>query len=583
MLLSQAPNAQVNYRSLWIESNALETTTQHLVKQLSISYGREIELQEMYHRLSPIGTHYTFEVRFAGLGIYGAEVKINLLNNGRSSITYPELDLNQVTASDSRSITQPQMVGYDEVLKSRLTWTLVAGELRQAQVYKAMRGIEVVEVVADLEGEILSERLLNRHAKPDSTVAVNIFLPDPVTSSMTEYGYPLEDNNDQNSTELAAAMITDSIAVRWDSTLVAWTLQSNYARASDLSFPFGEPPTSADGPFGFNRSDSAFEFVNAYYHLNRQHRHVESIGFGSVAAYAIPFDAHGTEDDQSSFLPTGDSTGVLIFGDGGIDDAEDADVIVHEYGHAFVHSMAPETSIGDERLAIEEGVCDFFALCYSRTESDFGYDRLFNWDGNTDDWHGRTIGSSYTYPSDLDDYADGKYDIYKSSLIWSSALSDVYDLVGRTVSERLLLTSLYSYYSYMTMTDAARLLLEADSLLYDGAHLEDIRVAFCYRGLQDGCQDTLLSNRPVGQPYVAGLEDFAYHGGALRLFANGFTITHLQLYQLNGRIMWDEEISDSEITPLFRELHLPVESSGLYILRITTTEGDFRIKILRNR
>ncbi|MEZ4916786.1 MAG: hypothetical protein R2836_07345 [Chitinophagales bacterium] len=54
----------------------------------------------------------------------------------------------------------------------------------------------------------------------------------------------------------------------------------------------------------------------------------------------ISVDTHGNNGADNSFFSPATPLR-LIFGEGGVDDAEDADVIIHEYGHAISHFAAP--------------------------------------------------------------------------------------------------------------------------------------------------------------------------------------------------------------------------------------------------
>ena len=68
-------------------------------------------------------------------------------------------------------------------------------------------------------------------------------------------------------------------------------------------------------------------------------------------------DSHGTMADNSYFA----NPSSLYLGTGGVDDAEDADVIVHEYTH-FLSWNANQSNGSNatlERQAIDEGLCQF--------------------------------------------------------------------------------------------------------------------------------------------------------------------------------------------------------------------------------
>jgi hypothetical protein len=57
--------------------------------------------------------------------------------------------------------------------------------------------------------------------------------------------------------------------------------------------------------------------------------------------------------DQSRFSYS-NSNPALFFGTGGVPDAEDADVVIHEYSHGIFYFIAPNSLGSLQRLAIEE-------------------------------------------------------------------------------------------------------------------------------------------------------------------------------------------------------------------------------------
>ena len=84
----------------------------------------------------------------------------------------------------------------------------------------------------------------------------------------------------------------------------------------------------------------------------------------SNPAPGVPFP-----EAQAYFLPSFEQpgTGEIAFGSGGVDLAEDAEVIVHEYGHAIQGNQVPGLGSTFETLetfSLEEGWSDFFAGAY---------------------------------------------------------------------------------------------------------------------------------------------------------------------------------------------------------------------------
>src|SRR5437667_3701551 len=113
--------------------------------------------------------------------------------------------------------------------------------------------------------------------------------------------------------------------------------------------------------FLFTRQKRAFKEVMVYYHIDRVQRHIQELGFNNVLNHPIEVNIDGRSDDNSNYSPT---TKSLTFGTGGVDDAEDAEIILHEYGHAIQDDQVPGFGATDEGGAMGEGFGDFLAASF---------------------------------------------------------------------------------------------------------------------------------------------------------------------------------------------------------------------------
>jgi hypothetical protein len=101
------------------------------------------------------------------------------------------------------------------------------------------------------------------------------------------------------------------------------------------------------GFFDEPNSSPRFDEVMAYYHVDAAMRHIEDLGYkGRLRIFTkkarnlpLKVNAHGFDDDNSEYSP-GDRT--ITFGRGGIDDAQDGETIVHEFGHAVQDAICPD-------------------------------------------------------------------------------------------------------------------------------------------------------------------------------------------------------------------------------------------------
>ena len=116
------------------------------------------------------------------------------------------------------------------------------------------------------------------------------------------------------------------------------------------------------------------------------------MGYTGIQARSIPADSDGVDgDDNSHYVPAPFDR--IAFGHGCVDDNEDADVILHEYGHAITYAINPSWGGGDSG-AIGEGFGDYWAETYSHTTANgatFQPQKVFDWDGIDTCWSGRRL------------------------------------------------------------------------------------------------------------------------------------------------------------------------------------------------
>lgn len=125
----------------------------------------------------------------------------------------------------------------------------------------------------------------------------------------------------------------------------------------------GPAAFSTSNTFVFNRSDDRFEQVMGYFWVNQAQEYLQSLGFGSVLR---PVNMH-SQDLRIDQLGIDNSfqtakQDYIRLGKGGVDDAEDAEVIVHEYGHAVHESQVPGFGTNLESGSIGEAWGDYFAV-----------------------------------------------------------------------------------------------------------------------------------------------------------------------------------------------------------------------------
>ena len=225
-----------------------------------------------------------------------------------------------------------------------------------------------------------------------------VFDPDPM-SKMGDSSYV--DNNDADTAVPFPGAYDIRTLPGLTLTSGTYSLDGPYARLIDNESPTTAPVTATHpDSFRYQRSPSGFEDVNCYFHLDHSERYIQSLGFTNVNNRVQEVDSHGLSgDDNSHYVP---STKRLAFGEGGVDDAEDADVIWHEYGHSIQDNIQPGWGGGQEG-AMGEGFGDYWAGSYSLSlYPAFRPNFVFTWDGHNEFWAGRLlVDHGYALPRGL--------------------------------------------------------------------------------------------------------------------------------------------------------------------------------------
>ena len=277
---------------------------------------------------------------------------------------------------------------------------------------------------------------------PNSFVsgAAKVFNPDPLSQDRVAYAGNYVDNNDLTNAQFDAAR-TQVVLPEIELASGVYKLKSTYVEIQDLSAPSKGLFTQSTPNFFFDRGNDAFEAANAFYHLDNSMRYINNtLGIRCIPltnSGVLFFDPSGANEADNSYY----TAGTLNFGEGGVDDAEDADVVLHEMGHGIHDWMTGGHASSSTGLG--EGSGDYWAVSYSRslnqwTSSDAANNWVFSWDGHNDFWAGRVTNYNRTYPQT----GATNTAIHTYGQIWATSLMKIYDVIGRTKTDKAFLEGL---------------------------------------------------------------------------------------------------------------------------------------------
>ncbi|MER7463045.1 M4 family metallopeptidase [Streptomyces sp. NPDC097981] len=232
----------------------------------------------------------------------------------------------------------------------------------------------------------------------------------------------------------------------------------------------------------YSRADDQFEQVMAYFWVNEAQEYLQGLGFGSELPgandRAQPVRINQWGADNSFFS---DKKAEIRFGKGGVDDAEDAEVIVHEYGHAVHNAQVPGFGTSPEAGAIGEAFGDYLAV-----EVGAHADAAYGWPRKTDlacvgDWDSSSYTSAPHCLRRVDGnkvYADRVGEVHADGEIWSRALFDIRGALGDRTADRIIVNAQFGFRPDTDFRDAALTTIATARSMYGTSAADAVRAAF---------------------------------------------------------------------------------------------------------
>jgi hypothetical protein len=428
--------------------------------QLGLNASESATLIRSSQRVGNAFSVVRFTQRIGGVPVYGSDVAISVTPGGKVIYVYngavpgatPVGSAAATSSADARAIGA-QYLGATTLRRETAERMIYVANGTSRLVWRV--GLEAEagprgdwELLVDAAtGQVL--RAEDKAAYEDGTGT--IWTPDPLSEDLATYGDPgYVDGNNADTQQLTDALVPVTLE-GITNTGGTYTLEGPYAVCQDFDTPHDAGcPSQASTDFSVTRSALTFDAVMGYYHITKYLKYVnEDLGVHAMPRNhpgGVHFDPHGFSNADNSQYSSGGEN--LTFGAGGVDDAQDADVLIHELGHG-IHDWVTGGHLSQVE-GLSEGVGDYNAAGYSRdwpnqwTPSDAPYFWTYNWDGHNPFWPGRVTNYELNHT-----YAQARnQEIHTAGQYWASCNLLVRDVVGGAVMDK-------AYFQGLSMTGAS--------------------------------------------------------------------------------------------------------------------------------
>ena len=311
-----------------------------------------------------------------------------------------------------------------------------------------------------------------------STAPAQVFAPNPVADLGIQ---TLTDQKDADYFSADPSLARAYHRVTLTDLDGSGTLTGDYAKVVSET---GKAATNTGSGFIYTRDQDQFEQTMGYYWITQAQRYIQSLGFGSTLPAVnqrpqlLRINQFGGDN---SFYREGTGKLTITLGKGGVDDAEDAEVIVHEYGHSVQDNQVPGFGSTPRPAPSVRRFGDYLAVTVSQHFAPTADEPcVADWDStsytSTTPHCLRRVDGNKRYPDDLEGevHADGE--------IWSRALWDIHQALGARLADTIIIRAQFGFTADVSMPAAAATTI-ATARLYSMRAQNAVRAAFAARGL----------------------------------------------------------------------------------------------------
>ena len=434
-------------------------------------------------RRTPMGYVYAFTQTADGIPVYGGELKIHFDRDGhivgltnttvpseKLSVVIPSLNAEQAIQaaqgqippglSERDEVDGPgpsaKLVIYGNTGTPTLAWEVTVHTNGPAwQIFVHAQTGKVLAPVRDL----------NRYATGTGKV---FFRVNAIVSTQNNN---LRDQKDAANAVPEAAYRSEMLRELDGSGFLDGKYASSSASKRRVS--------SASLNFDFDRSLDGFSETMGYYYLDYAQRYIQSLDFFTVNNRQQVFSVDRYKKDNSFYQP---STKNITYGTGGVDDAEDADVVWHEYGHAILDNQVPGYGTALEVDSIGEGFGDYWAGTLGAQLSEGFQDAcIAEWDATSYSSTAppclRRLDGTKHYPESV------VGEVHDDGEMWSAALWQIRGALGATKTDTVILQHHFLLTADTSFNQAADALVTAAiGLGYPPSQVNTIRTILRNRG-----------------------------------------------------------------------------------------------------
>ena len=433
------------------------------------------DLDLVREQQSPLGKHFVFQQSYHGVQVYGAQVSVHFNKSGEivavSNSYEPEVALETLTPQLSLDSAAARAVSTLKVdASSRPTGDLVVfgpdGSFSLAWRIVILTDGPTWELFIDAQsGNLLDEpRDLNRYVLGTGQVFT-------VSAVVATHDNTLRDNDDAASAVPPSAYTL----VTLQGLVGNGFLDGEFASSSRTKRRVSDPGNT----FVFDRSNDGFSETMGYYYIDYAERYIQSLGFTNVNNRQQVFAVNRLKVDNSFYSPQSKE---ISYGLGGVDDTEDAEVILHEYGHSIQDDQVPDFGRSLEGGSMGEGFGDYWgASVGAQFSGGFQDTCLAEWDAtsysSTNPPCLRRLDGTKHYPEDVEG------EVHRDGEIWSAALWQIRGAIGATNADRAIIAAHFLLSPTASFNEGANALVtSAINLGYSNRQLNQIRTILRNRG-----------------------------------------------------------------------------------------------------